>query len=98
MCPVKIDLADQIYKWRQNLDSLGKANSMKKFISKAMKFLFKHPSQYNAAVKVAPVVNKLPRSLLYGNLNDWGKGRELPAFAEKSFTRMWKEGKVKKHE
>lgn len=98
VCPVKIDLAGQIYNWRQNLDSLGKADSMKKLVSKVMWFLFRHPSLYNAALKVAPVVNKMPRFLIYSNLNDWGKGRELPAFAEKSFTQMWKQGKVKKYE
>ena len=27
VCPVKVDLAEQIYKWRQDLDGLGKANT-----------------------------------------------------------------------
>ena len=29
VCPVKVDLAEQIYKWRQDLDGLGKANTGK---------------------------------------------------------------------
>jgi L-lactate dehydrogenase complex protein LldF len=63
-----------------------------------MKFLFRHPTLYNVVLKIAPIVNKMPRSLIYNSFNDWGKGRELPVFAEESFTRMWKKGKVKKHE
>lgn len=94
VCPAKIDLADQIYKWRQDLDSLGKADSMKKFMSTGMKFLFTHPSLYRFSLKMAPIVNHMPRFMLYNGLNDWGKGRELPKFASTSFNDMWRKGKV----
>lgn len=95
VCPVKIDLADQIYRWRQKLDGFGKADPTKKVMSKGMKFLFTHPSIYNLGLKFAPIVNHLPRFVKYNGLNDWGKGRELPRFAGESFTEMWKKGKVK---
>ena len=95
VCPVKIDLADQIYRWRQNLDSLGKADKVKKMMSGGMKFLFKRPKLYNTALTMAPIVNKLPRFMIYNGLNAWGEGRELPRFAKESFTSMWKKGKVK---
>lgn len=94
VCPVKIDLADQIYRWRQNLDSFHKADKMKKIMSWGMKFLFMHPALYKTGLKFAPVVNHLPRFMLYNGLNDWGKGRELPQFASESFTEMWKKGKA----
>ncbi|MDR0892847.1 MAG: lactate utilization protein [Mediterranea sp.] len=94
VCPAKIDLADQIYRWRQQLDSLGRANPMKKAMSAGMKYLFAHPALYNTALKAAPIVGALPRFLVYNGLNDWGKGRELPAFAKETFTEMWKKGKV----
>ena len=96
VCPVQIDLADQIYKWRQNLNALGKADPMKKIMSKGMNRLFLQPPVvYNTLLKMAPVVNVMPRFLLYNRLNAWGKGRDLPAFARESFTAMWKKGKVK---
>ncbi len=94
VCPVKIDLADQIYRWRQELDSLGKADPTKKLASVGLKFLFGHPALYNTALKFAPLVNKMPRFLLYNGLNVWGQYRELPKFASESFTEMWKKGKV----
>ncbi|MDR1406135.1 MAG: lactate utilization protein [Prevotellaceae bacterium] len=96
VCPVKIDLAGRIYQWRQNLDALRKADRTKKIMSKGMKFLFRHPALYRVALKIAPVINCLPRMLLYNKLNAWGDGRELPRFAKESFTSMWKKGKVKK--
>lgn len=98
VCPAKIDLADQIYKWRQDLDSIHKADKMKKVMSGGMKFLFVHPSLFRFGLRMAPVVNSMPRFLIYNNLNDWGKGRELPRFAKESFSEMWKKGKVQKGE
>ena len=50
---------------------------------------------YNTALKFAPVVNHLPRFMVYNGLNAWGKGRELPAFAKESFNDMWKNNKVR---
>jgi L-lactate dehydrogenase complex protein LldF len=96
VCPAKIDLADQIYRWRQELDRDGVANPTKKLMSAGMKYLFARPTRYNTALKLAPIVNNLPRFLIYNGLNDWGKGRELPAFAKRSFTEMWKRGEVQK--
>ncbi|MCD7899400.1 MAG: lactate utilization protein [Bacteroides sp.] len=96
VCPVKIDLADQIYFWRQDLDKYGKADSMKKVLSGGLKFLFGKPKLYNTALKFAPLVNITPRILKYNGLNAWGKGRELPRFAKESFTELWKKGKVDK--
>ena len=48
----------------------------------------------NAALWAAPVVNSLPRFMKYNDLDDWGKGRELPEFASESFNEMWKKNKV----
>ena len=94
VCPVKVDLAEQIYKWRQDLDGLGKANTGKKIMSGGMKFLMERPALFNAALWAAPVINGLPRFMKYNDLDDWGKGRELPEFAKESFNEMWKKNKV----
>jgi L-lactate dehydrogenase complex protein LldF len=95
VCPARVDIGNQIYRWRQDLDSLGHADSMKKIMSKGMKYLFGHPTLYNTTLKFAPIANSLPRFLTYNSLNAWGKGRELPRFGE-SFTSLWKKGKVQK--
>ena len=94
VCPVKIDLADQIYRWRQGLDAIGKADPMKKVMSYGLKYLFGHPRLYRTALKFAPIVNHMPRFLLYNQLNQWGVSRELPTFAKESFVSLWKKGKV----
>lgn len=95
VCPVKVDLAEQIYKWRQDLDSIGKADEGKKVMSAGMDFIMKTPSLFNAALWAAPLVNKLPRFIKYNRLDAWGQGRELPEFAKPSFNEMWKKNEVK---
>ena len=95
VCPSKIDLGQQIYKWRHDLNSLHVADPTKKLISNGLKFLFTKPALYNTSLKMAPIVNVMPRFMLYNGLNEWGKGRELPVFAKESFTELWKKGKVK---
>lgn len=96
VCPAKVDLAEQIYRWRQQLDSLGVANKEKKLMSKGMKIIFDRPALYNTALKFAPLVNHAPHFAVYNGLNAWGKGRELPVFAKESFQEMWRKGKVKR--
>jgi L-lactate dehydrogenase complex protein LldF len=95
VCPAKVNLADQIYRWRQKLDAMGKADRTKKLMSKGMKFLFTHPALYRSALKMSPAINHIPRFLLYSKPNAWGYGRELPRFANESFTSMWINGKIK---
>lgn len=95
VCPVMIDLADQIYDWRQLLDRMHLADPQKKAIVKAMNFLMSRPSLFSMGVKMAPIINKLPHKLVYNSLNAWGKGRDLPPFPAKSFSALWKSGKLK---
>lgn len=95
VCPVKVNLSEQIYRWRQNLDSLGKADPMKKAMSAGMEYLFGHPSLYSTSLRFAPLANHLPRLLMYNKLNGWGIGHEMPEFPRESFQTMWKKGEVK---
>lgn len=95
VCPAKVNLSEQIYLWRQKLDSLGKANKMKKAMSVGMKIIFDRPALYNTALKFAPLANIMPRPIIYNGLNAWGIGREIPTFAKESFHEMWKKGEVK---
>lgn len=95
VCPAKVDLADQIYRWRQKLDSFGVASSSKRVMSGGMKVLMEHPALFNFALGRAPWVNSFPHSMVYNGLNDWGKEHDMPQFAKESFNEMWKKGKVK---
>ena len=96
VCPVKVDLGEQIYRWRQQLEELGHESKEKKVMSKGMKFLFNHPALYNTSLKFAPLANVMPRFLMYSKLNAWGMGHEMMKFPKKSFQAMWRSGEVQK--
>jgi len=95
LCPVKIDLGDQIYKWRQHLDEYGTANKQKKLMCKAMSFLYGNAGVYNTALKFAPIANYVPSFLMECSLNPWAKGHKMMTFPKKSFHDMFKSGMLK---
>lgn len=101
VCPVKIDLAEQIYLWRQELGPLHLADPKKQFLIKEMKWVMDSPTLFYAAAKAGTLLKHLPRLLVYNGLNDWGKGREMPVFAPHTFNALWKKKKIqqtsKKH-
>lgn len=94
VCPVKVDLSSQIYRWRQQLDSLGKADPMKKYMSAGLSFLFNRPQVYTGVLRLSPMVNWLPGPLLQNSLNPWAYAHQMMKFPQKSFHQLWKEKKL----
>ncbi|WP_243347070.1 lactate utilization protein B [Parabacteroides sp. FAFU027] len=89
VCPVKIDIHHQLYKWRQIVAEQGDFPAVKKISMKMMGFLFAHPSLYRITGKMGRVAVKImPRFLLYSKLNAWGIKREVPQAPPQSF-REW---------
>ena len=96
VCPVKINLGDQIYQWRQQLDEFGTANPQKKMMCKGMNVLFGSSGMYNTAMKFAPMANWVPGFLMNCSLNPWAEGgHEMMKFPRNSFQELWRKGKVK---
>ena len=91
VCPAKVDLSSQIYRWRQQLESLGHANTMKKMMSGGMSFMFGHPKVYTAMLRIDRVVNWMPGPLVNIKLNPWAYGHTMMTFPKKSFHGLWKD-------
>lgn len=96
VCPVKVDLSSQIYRWRQQLDALRHADPMKKAMSAGMKAVFDRPALYRSALRLAPLANHVPTMLTNIRLNAWAYGHAMPRFAKQSFHQWWKQNKDKK--
>ena len=95
VCPVKVDLSTQIYRWRQRLDSLHCADSTKKMMSHAMSFIFNRPSLYTRLVGSLHLVRQMPSAIMNNRMNPWAYGHEMMKFPPKSFHQIWKELKPK---
>lgn len=94
VCPVKVNLGDQIYQWRQQLDEFGTANPQKKIMCKGMNLVFGSSGMYNTALKFAPLANFVPDALINCGLNPWAEGHKMMTFPKQTFHTLWKKGKV----
>ena len=89
VCPVKIDISDQIYKWRRVVAEKGLMRVSKAVGMSALGKVLPHPELFHAGEAAAEsALAHTPRFLLYNALNPWGKHREMPAPAPQTF-RQW---------
>lgn len=97
-CPVKVNLGEQIYLWRQKLDSLGVANKEKKMICSVMDKVLDNPSLYNKLTGCASVINHLPAFMIENGLNPWAYGHKMMKFPPKPFHSLIKEYQKKEND
>ncbi len=91
VCPVKIDIDNQLYSWRQILFEKKRVSIIKRFIMKLTGKVLSSGTLYGIAGKAVRIIVKyLPRPLLYNKLNPWGIARELPTVPKESFNEWYK--------
>lgn len=91
VCPVKINIHDQLYKWRQEIYKNNELPKSKSIPLKLTAKVLENPSAYNLIGKISRTsLRLLPRFTIYNGLNVWGKQRELPEAPEKSFKEWYK--------
>ena len=89
VCPVKINIHEQIYKWRQIINERNQLPIVKKEAMRMAGKVLASPKLYRAAVKAANAgLEYLPRTMIYNPLNAWGRQREVPKAAPMTF-RDW---------
>ncbi len=92
VCPVKIDLHQQLFTLRELLDNKRLIGTSKKLSMKMASGVMSRTWLFNLLGKVARTSLRLmPRFLIYNRLNGWGKQRELPDVPAKSFRQMYAE-------
>jgi L-lactate dehydrogenase complex protein LldF len=100
VCPVKIDIHDQLYKWRQVLVKEGYTPTSKTIAMKGMSAVLANPSVFKIAGKAGRFVIKNMPFMVNNSMNAWYNQREMPTPPQESF-REWyakkqKESKDKK--
>jgi L-lactate dehydrogenase complex protein LldF len=90
VCPVKIDIHDQLYKWRQVLVKEGYTSTSKTFAMKGMAAVLSNATIFNLAGKAGRFVIKKIPFLVNNRINAWSKQREMPAPPEESFREWYK--------
>lgn len=90
VCPVKIDIHDQLYKWRQVIVKNGHAPAAKKLSMQAMAWTLSSPLKYQLLGKAARFTIKLAPFAVNNQLNPWYKHRDMPRVPESSFNEWYK--------
>ncbi len=96
VCPVKINLHEQIYAWRKVMAEEHEVPFAKKTAMQAAGVVLGNPKLYRAAIATADAaLYGLPRFAQYNKLNAWGKGRENPTPSRGSFHLWWAKNRAK---
>ena len=96
VCPVRINIHDQLYKWRRVLAEHHELPFVKREVMNMAGRLMGQPKLYRAAISgTETALGVLPRFALYNWLNPWGKNRELPHPVKQTFHSWYKQNRLK---
>ncbi|RZM14648.1 MAG: lactate utilization protein, partial [Pedobacter sp.] len=90
VCPVKINIHEQLYKWRQVIVKEGYADPKKAMAMKAMEFTLSNPGVYRTAGKAGRWFMKHLPFTVNNNINTWYKQRDMPEVPKESFGEWYK--------
>jgi len=94
VCPVKINIHEQLWKWRQVIAAEGLVAPSKKAGMQLMGYLFANPAIYRFAGKAGRwVLRNMPFMVQVKSMNPWFKQREMPAAPKLSFRDWYKKNK-----
>lgn len=98
VCPVKINIHEQLYKWRQVIVKEGYASSTKALGMKAMAWTLSSPATFKTSGKASRwVLHNIP-FVANNNLNPWYRQREMPDWPKESFSSWYIKNKKKENE
>jgi len=95
VCPVKINIHEQLWSWRQVLMKEGFGGIAKKSSMKAMASVLSNPGIFKFSGKMGRKLMRLIPALVNNKLNSWYKNRELPEPPKQSFNEWYQ--KNRKH-
>jgi L-lactate dehydrogenase complex protein LldF len=97
VCPVKIDIHQQLYQWRQEISQKKLLSPMKLLSLKVAGKILSESIWYDFSGKIARwSIRNFPRKLVYHPSNVWGRERELPAVPQESFKQWYIRNFLKK--
>jgi L-lactate dehydrogenase complex protein LldF len=93
VCPVKINIHEQLYQWRQELVQQGFAPASKKIAMKSMAAVLSKPGLYKWAGKTGRWFIKHMPFVVNNKMNAWHKQREMPGAPKESFHEWYKKNR-----
>src|ERR1700723_3568398 len=99
VCPVKIDIHEQIYGWREVMEENDQIQIVKKEPMRGATRVLSHPTLYQiATTTVSTALEVLPHFAVYNRLNAWGKHRDVPEATTQTFHEWYRTHRPKTNE
>jgi L-lactate dehydrogenase complex protein LldF len=99
VCPVKIDIHEQIYGWREVMEENGQIQVVKKEAMRVADKVLSHPTLYQiATATLSTALEVLPHFAIYNRLNVWGKHRDVPEATTETFHDWYRNHRLKTNE
>ena len=96
ICPVKIDIHIQLYKWRQVITKEVNEDNLKRFVMIVTGFIFSHSSFFKLSSKIANLsLRILPQTIMNSLTKAWTRERKLPQVSEYTFSEWYKKNRIK---
>lgn len=96
VCPVKIDIHSQLYRWRQEISEENLLSKSKNYTMSITGNILAYNDMYNFSGKMARwALRNMPRKFIYNSLNTWGRERELPEAPKESFKDWYKKNRLR---
>jgi L-lactate dehydrogenase complex protein LldF len=93
VCPVKIDIHDQLYKWRQVLVKSGHVDKGKSIGMKSMAIMFSNPQRFRWGGAIGRMLLKIFPFAVKNKFNPWYKQREMPRPPAQSFHQWYNQNR-----
>jgi len=91
VCPVKIDLHDQLMRWRRELVAGGQVTTGRRWLARAASVALRDPRRYAAVGRLARRLARAMPWMAVRAVRGWSGSRELPAVPERSFREQFEE-------
>lgn len=89
VCPVKIDIHNQLYKWRQRIVKEGQVSKKKKLGMRSLALVLSYTLIISIVGLMARYIMRVLPFVLNNRLNPWYRRREMPDPPRQSFTRWY---------
>jgi L-lactate dehydrogenase complex protein LldF len=93
VCPVKIDIHEQLYKWRQVLVKEGHVDPKKAMAMQVMAKTLASPTMYRIAGKAARMTLKYAPFVVNNKFNAWYLQRDMPEVPKSSFGEWYQQNR-----
>jgi L-lactate dehydrogenase complex protein LldF len=99
VCPVKINIHEQINTWRSVMAEKHQLKVTKKEAMIVAGKVLSHPEAYRLATEATETaLRDLPRFAIYNRLNAWGSDRDVPSPGPETFHQWYKKNRSTKPE